>query len=756
MYEKLKDMVDGILMLESIDISTINPLLTVYRSHIQRMMDNEQELAPQIKPLLTLIKQLDLTKKTLSELELSEERKELAEKEIASKEKEKETLEGKVREKRGDSEHSYTILENQYNIDRCNIEPTAAAYTYQNTKDKITLVKGYLDFLKTQMTPSAKSELIYLEYKKKRIVEQLRAKYTAILQSITTVHVLVELEEAPIDKDNAAFISFLQKAIKTYKEYLQGIANEGATIKEELNKISSQATDLNSLKERANTFVKKYFPLLAIPHEDLLATEILLVNTAITDLLTNVTTQLEPILTLEAWIKEYQEAERITQNFRLLYKITAAPSCTPEQFDALERSALERQEHIKMITDLMDTCSACEKKLSQLKTEEDKLKKKEELIKKMKKNLAKKYGETMTVLESKAALSKKLIELVQKIQEIGREIPWDALEASSTKTSAVEEDGMSHALELLDESSEEESVAAKKYPPIISHSDDYYTLTAAKMNNKIRQQFGVLLSPNELQEEGCCSPKKDSDEAYELTQFSNLVALQQWYIALYDALPSESNHQVTQLLRDIYFELDNPNEEQCAVLEHYRSLCPNPAEDDYKPLLQFKPKIRPEDTSLFFIFDENEFAHNNKIKDVLKALYQQVQALQKNHKREALLLNQLTDNLKLVASAVTKPELNSALEYKEKELSIKQKRSLIEGMNNFQHDPRYLSLHKHRGFHKLTEWFAQLWVDIVAGCNSLPKEDYRTLCFFKPTHTIDLIEKATQAIEAACPKMDAG
>jgi hypothetical protein len=202
--------------------------------------------------------------------------------------------------------------------------------------------------------------------------------------------------------------------------------------------------------------------------------------------------------------------------------------------------------------------------------------------------------------------------------------------------------------------------------------------------------------------------------------------LSQWYEKLFKNLQTKagddaSYYQICQLLRDIYFELEHPvNGDNFSVLRAYQQMSADPDRDCQAII----------DTKLPFPVDmprSGPFAKDD-IKDTFDNLYAQQLHLEKKHPREALLLLQATHNLHHLAIASPRERQHPALQ------------NLRYRMN----DPRYKSLHQHRGFLKVCEWLAKL----CRYLSSTPQIEngYRQSFFFVPTRSAKLLETTVQEV----------
>ncbi|CEK11989.1 putative effector protein A (lepA), substrate of the Dot/Icm secretion system [Legionella hackeliae] len=198
-------------------------------------------------------------------------------------------------------------------------------------------------------------------------------------------------------------------------------------------------------------------------------------------------------------------------------------------------------------------------------------------------------------------------------------------------------------------------------------------------------------------------------------------SFQKWYQQLYIALQMHtfdetSCYQACQLLRDIHFELQSPNND---VLTHYQTLCADP-QNQWQQLIQFKPPLP-------LVNDNNELAavQHPALSRYLQALYEQQQVLEKYHSKESELLLQAIQNLHQGCLLYESNPKHPALQY------------LISNVD----DPRYEILQKHRGFNIVNEWlakFCSLLFDLIK--NQQERTNYRQSFFFKPTKTVKLLQ----------------
>lgn len=198
--------------------------------------------------------------------------------------------------------------------------------------------------------------------------------------------------------------------------------------------------------------------------------------------------------------------------------------------------------------------------------------------------------------------------------------------------------------------------------------------------------------------------------------------LSAWFSKLFETLKSHATeektcHQMAQLLRDIHFELQYPHPlGNFKVLWDYHRLCPNP-ETDYQALLALKLPL-PLKLNLKPILGK-------KLSNQMAALYQHQASLAEKYPREALLLEQATQNLHQVANLI--------------EQAIPGK--MPENMQQSLSDPRYENLQKHRGFLQVLEWLAQVCTSILGLGKNNEENSYRNRFFFIPTHSSVLLEE---------------
>lgn len=215
--------------------------------------------------------------------------------------------------------------------------------------------------------------------------------------------------------------------------------------------------------------------------------------------------------------------------------------------------------------------------------------------------------------------------------------------------------------------------------------------------------------------------------------YSRLPAdLQQWYDDLYIALLSQVNEQNTfyqaaQLLHDIHFELQYPDKSgQYKVLLAYRKNCPKP-QTDIRFLLSMKLAIPVETMEVVSTLA------NEKLQNKLNTIYRHEEKLKEKYPREALLLEQAATNLKLL--------IIQADEDSQKPINK-------EVLHNLLEDPRYESLHEHRGMLKAVELLAQACTALLSWFNYAPTNysNYRQRFFYVPTQSLQLLEAATEEI----------
>ncbi|MDP1603632.1 MAG: hypothetical protein Q8M03_10245 [Legionella sp.] len=199
-----------------------------------------------------------------------------------------------------------------------------------------------------------------------------------------------------------------------------------------------------------------------------------------------------------------------------------------------------------------------------------------------------------------------------------------------------------------------------------------------------------------------------------------------WYEKLYSVLldkacDESSFHQICQLLRDIYFELQYPiNGDNFSVLRAYQKMSPAP-DEDCQAVIDMKLPF-PVDMPLLEQFDRDDIA------DAFKNLYTQQKLLEKKHSREALLLLQATHNLHQLAAIQS------------------HEHSALANLKTSMNDPRYKSLHDHRGFLKVSEWLAKLVTALLNIVKTQPENSYRQRFFFVPTRSTKLLEATTQEV----------
>jgi hypothetical protein len=208
--------------------------------------------------------------------------------------------------------------------------------------------------------------------------------------------------------------------------------------------------------------------------------------------------------------------------------------------------------------------------------------------------------------------------------------------------------------------------------------------------------------------------------------------LTQWYGELYSTLREKAqtddentHHQMDQLLGDIYFELRFPVAAgEFNVLQAYQERCPNPRKD-WKNLTDMKPPVPTSNQHLKDLISQD-------LQERINNLYTQSQHLNATHEREARLLNQATSNLHKMALLAQDSPSHPAI------ANIRQTIT----------DPRYESLHRHRGhgFLKFCEWLAELCTRIFGGVNAQTVSGYRQSFFFVPTRSTRMMQETAGEI----------
>lgn len=203
-----------------------------------------------------------------------------------------------------------------------------------------------------------------------------------------------------------------------------------------------------------------------------------------------------------------------------------------------------------------------------------------------------------------------------------------------------------------------------------------------------------------------------------------------WYGQLYQALSDESartgeqHHQMERLLNDILFELQHPLAPGLSdTLQAYRNLCPNPAHD-WPRLTSLKPPLP-------LLRQESDALPPVLIRAQLVQLREQGARLRRKHEREALLLEQLTDQLEAMACLANQAP----------------NQAVTDSLQHILSDPRYHSLQQHRGFHQLGEWLAKLCTQILGlFCEQTPTSYQQRFCF-RPTRSINLATETLGLLE---------
>lgn len=192
-----------------------------------------------------------------------------------------------------------------------------------------------------------------------------------------------------------------------------------------------------------------------------------------------------------------------------------------------------------------------------------------------------------------------------------------------------------------------------------------------------------------------------------------------WYKPLFTRLKEQTRstaelHQACHLLRDIHFELNNPDP-RFPVLEHYQSLCPHP-ERGLRPLLKLKPQ------SPLLSPLKNRLS-NKRMEKALQNLREKSEELKKRkHFREAELLSQAVISLHHRALAVESNEKADA--------------------GRLTDDARYACLQNHRGGLRLWQMLENAFKSLTSG--SLHQQSSTAMsrsCFFT-TASQRLLEKA--------------
>lgn len=199
--------------------------------------------------------------------------------------------------------------------------------------------------------------------------------------------------------------------------------------------------------------------------------------------------------------------------------------------------------------------------------------------------------------------------------------------------------------------------------------------------------------------------------------------MKNWYLSLHQSIRDSSFeepqcHKVSQLLRDILFELQNKKD--LSVISAYIRLCPDP-KVSIKPLLDLKPALLITDVS---------YNEANELMDCpleLRPHYAHYFKLRDQFPVEAELFLQAVRTVHLIKLYTNIPGRKITQDH----------------IPSLATDPRYEPLKRHRGFLKIWEFLEDLCRLIFAKITGQPEHEYtnRPCRFFKPK-SAQLIEEA--------------
>lgn len=756
MYQKLKEIVDAILKLESTDLTLATPVLLMQQSNFMNI--EKYKLSNSLRPVYQKLKDLYNIFQTSQDLAIAVQNQQQDQDKLKALIQAEKECRRELQILQKSSDEFYDSMIEAYNQFISSRDASAAIYTPQVIKQKIGVLKEFRMALKPVIRALLQQQIAWLDFENLNSEKSLQDE----IDNCATHFSCFQAFKLQGEGSSLA----LKKLIDTMLEGFAGHQLAIQTIKEKLEMIQHSDITATGLLDAAESSAALELLSKFNPGYNESNPNILLMDIADQGRL--VTHQQETILQLGMHLAEYIKQREIARDLRTKYKMMNGlyQAANNADIPVQDNNPEKRQAELQRLQKLLIDCKTCIKKLENVQLKENELKKLEEDLSKRKKQMRPLRKAFKTSIPMSQQLSEKLAETIVQLAQLNQITDWQSKQEPIQITSGAED------IEelLIPENAQSEEAPIEIY----QHNPDVLNGMHEKIVALFRQIKDYDTSSSSEEEPGC-NPFCAREEPEVLIQLTELNVektskLESWYERLFEVLPwgtrQTENAQVSQLLRDIHFELSKPDpERKLAVLEAYRDICPNPDENNCFQLLKYKPTMMVE-ADIIIDLNQGHYGFDDSIKPVLLALRAQIQSLRQARPREAELLNQLTNNLEKIALQIKEPHLNkaalpfeedkpaglrnrsrvSSLENRNK-LTYENKSLLLAGMGDFLEDPRYQPLHQHRGFHMVTEWFAKLAVDLQAWFNKAPKADYRSVSFFKPTYSVHLIQTLSQEIE---------
>ncbi|KTC72442.1 interaptin [Legionella birminghamensis] len=361
-------------------------------------------------------------------------------------------------------------------------------------------------------------------------------------------------------------------------------------------------------------------------------------------------------------LTQFADAKKAMQDLERHPGFTPQPQPSPEEFSVLKKESEQRQNRLGTLAGLISKCQ----------------------------NLLSLYAQQNQIhnqlLDSASLQSKTLNQLLQLETQLLR------LKKRPVDTKKMDEYSAKIIIEL--------KLLQTTLKPVNEHRDtSKETLDEAIAEARIRRADTMDSHITRLQYWNSMIIQK-------LGQLS--IDLNEWYVELYMCLQSQRVNEATklqmyQLLKDILFELNEPQAQMPhATLYHYKLLCPNP-QQQWRNLLAFKPAVNPdlEETGKLHAF-----------------LNRQIESLtNRKYLREARLLADLAHQLQKQTEGISTANIKACLS-----------------------DPRYKSLYEHRGFWILSQWAAQASTAVWNFFSKTPSSFEQSI-FYKRTATVHCIQE---------------